>query len=108
MNTARGAASDERPAMSGEKAPLSDFYVLRRLTARDVGGLIGFVTGFLGALPTAGVHLKRDWLAGFVNRAMLHFILIEFGIAVAAGALGYLLGDRLWAVWQRWHQGRRR
>jgi hypothetical protein len=97
---------DELRAMS-EPAPLSDFYGLRRLTARDTGGLVGFIAGFLGALPVSGVHLKRDWLAGFVNRAMLHFILIEYGIAVAAGLLGYFVGDSLWGVWRRWHQGRR-
>ena len=90
------------------RAPLSDFYGLRRLTARDTGGLIGFLAGFLGAFPIAGRHLTREWVAGYVNRAVFHFILIELGIAVAAGVLGYLLGDTLWGVWQRWHQGRRR
>ena len=58
--------------MTGQP-PTSDFYQLRRLAVKDVSGLLGFVIGFLGAMPCSRRHMTTDWLAGFVNRAVAHW-----------------------------------
>ncbi|HEY3258132.1 MAG TPA: hypothetical protein VGJ64_04700 [Gemmatimonadaceae bacterium] len=86
---------------------LSEFYILRRTTIKDLAAYCGFLIGFIGSAPFAWPLLTAEIDRGNFVLGLWYFFGLVSVAAVSMGIVGLGAGFILGWVWERYHRYRR-
>lgn len=86
---------------------LSEFYILRRTTIKDLAAYCGFLIGFIGSAPFAWPRLTAEIDRGNFVLGLWYFFGLVSVAAVSTGIIGLGAGFVLGWLWERYHRYRR-